>query len=467
MQGRNRAEPMLFQMVDLEALVPPDHWLRRLDAVLDLSFVHEAVAECYSPDTGRPSVDPELALRMLILAELYGLPIRELCRELGMHAGMRWFCRLNFHDEVPDHSTLSRLKNERWVESGLFDRLHEEVVRQCCEAGLVSGRHLSLDGTEVEADASMKSLKPRGPRLPDEPPDPPPRGGGGRKVPEPQPEGAWTAHGVRISNRTHRSTTDPDARLYRKGDNRGARLSYLAHDLIDTKSRVILKRRASRASSAAEREVGLAMVDEVLAKRGRLGLPNRPEILTADAGYGAGKFVADLLDREILPHVPLVAGAEKEEIPTWKRSTTRLDWKRKRAEKVRIAKARNRVRECYGTRGYQVSRRLRTRSELGFAEAKTQHGLGRTRVRGLERVDIHMQLKAVVQNLKRLAGHVRRERRRARGAALGRPEPRIRLFVSIVQRLAPVGRLIRRVREMPHLFRPFRSREMAASSTGF
>lgn len=469
MQGRNRAEPMLFQMVDLEALVPPDHWLRRLDAVLDLSFVHEAVAECYSAETGRPSVDPELALRMLILAEFYDLPIRELCRELAMHAGMRWFCRLNFHDPVPDHSTLSRLKNERWAESGLFDRLHDEVVRQCCEAGLVSGRHLSLDGTEVEADASMKSLKRRGPRPPEEPEEPPgsPGGGGGRKVREPQPKGAWSAHGVRISNRTHRSTTDPDARLYRKGNNRAARLCYMAHDLIDTKSRVILKRRASRASSTAEREVGLEMLDEVLEKQEQLAIPRVPEILTADAAYGVGEFVADLLDRGVLPHVPLLAGEGKEEIPTWQRSTTNLDWKRKRAEKVRIAKARNRVRDCYGTRGYQVSRKLRTRSELGFAEGKNEHGLGRTRVRGLGRVDVHLQLKAVVQNLKRLAGHVRRERRGAQGAALPHPEFAVRPVQLLGQLFAPVISKLRRTYEK-HL-RPWLSgpRKVAASSTGF
>lgn len=156
MQGRNSAEPALFQMVDLERLVPADHRLRRIDAVLDLSFVHEAVAGCYAAGRGRPGIDPELALRMMLLGRLYDLSDRELCEEVAMHAGMRWFCRLNFHDPVPDHSTLSRLRNERWAGSGLFERLFEEVVRQCAEAGLVSGRHVSVDGTEVEADAGLE-----------------------------------------------------------------------------------------------------------------------------------------------------------------------------------------------------------------------------------------------------------------------------------------------------------------------
>src|SRR5437868_6227806 len=159
MLGRQKCEPMLFQYVDVEALVPKNHQLRKIDAVLDLSFVREVVAECYSESLGRPSVDPELALRMLLLGRMYSLSGRRLCDEIGMHVGMRWFCGLNLNDPVPDHSTLSRLKNERWVKSGLFERLFDRVVRQCSDAGLVSGRHLSGDGTQVRADASMQSLE--------------------------------------------------------------------------------------------------------------------------------------------------------------------------------------------------------------------------------------------------------------------------------------------------------------------
>ncbi len=417
MQGRNPSEPSLFQMVDVEALVPPDHRLRRIDAVLDLSFVHEAVAQCYSAGCGRPSVDPELALRMMLIGELYDLSDRELCEEIGMHAGMRWFCRLNFHDPVPDHSTLSRLRNERWAESGLFERLFDEVLGQCGEAGLTSGRHVSVDGTEVRADASMKSLRPRGPRRlpPESAPEESPDGGVAR---EPQPEGAWRARGERLRNETHRSTSDPDARLYRKGKGREARLCYLAHDLIDTKSRVILRRRASRATGTAERAVALEMLDEVLEKRETLRLPHVPEILSADAGYGTGHFVAEVLERGILPHVPLLAGEESEEIPTWTRRTSSLERQRKRAEKVRLVKARNRVRQAYTTRGYRVSRKLRIRNEHVFAEGKTRQSLARARRRGLGRVQIQMDLSATVQNLKRLAAHVGRRPRRAAAMAL-------------------------------------------------
>jgi len=417
MLGRNPSKPTLFQMVDVESLVPSDHLLRKIDAVLDLSFVPETVAECYSAGKGRPSVDPELALRMMLLGELYDLSDRELCEEIQMHAGMRWFCRLNFHDPVPDHSTLSRLRNERWSETGLLDRLMDRVIRQCCEAGLVSGRHLSVDGTEVRADASIKSLVRRGPEMVDDDQEGPPASGGGRE--EPKPAGEWKGRGERYSNDTHVSTTDPDARLYRKSDKRGARLCYLAHDLIDTKSRVILRRKGSLAEGSAEREKAMESLDEVLEAQEALGLPNLPEILTGDTAYGASGFIADLMDRGIDPHVPLLAGEAEEAIPTWQRKTFNLEWKRARMQKVRETEARNRVREIHKTRGYTVSRKLRIRSEHLFAEGKNEHGLGRARRRGLDRFNDQCVLSATVQNLKRLVSFMGRKGRGAAAAASG------------------------------------------------
>ena len=436
MLGRHRSEPVLFQYVNVEELVPKNHFLRKVDAVLDLSFVREAVAECYSASRGRPSVDPELALRMMLLGHLYDIGDRELCGEVGMHVGMRWFLGLNLHDPVPDHSTLSKLRNERWAESGLFQRLFDEVIRQCTEAGLVSGRHLSGDGTQVRADAGMQSLEPVIEAAESSRPDEDPSGESGvstveeRPAPslevvssepkEPQPRGGWKGHGVKYSNQTHRSTSDPDARLYRKGKGKESRLSYLMHDLIDTKSRVILARSVSEAHSSAERRVCIEMLDEVLAKQAVLGLPNRPEVISLDGGYGTGEMAAALLDRGVLPHMPLQAGLKMEGVPEWKRPTFDLPRRRSRDEKVRNAKARNRVRELQKTRGYRVSRSLRTRSEHIFAEAKTLHGMDRARVRGESRVQVQALLTGAVQNLKRLAAH--RGRRRPAGAS-GAPAP--------------------------------------------
>ncbi len=421
MLSRNSSKPALFQMVDMESLVPSDHVLRKIDAVLDLSFVPDAVAECYSAKRGRPSIDPELALRMMLLGVLYDLSDRELCTEMQMHAGMRWFCGQNFHDPVPDHSTLSRLRNERWAESGLFDQLMDEVLRQCCEVGLVSGRHLSVDGTEVRADVSMKSFQPRGPRSPDDadPPNPP-----ARETREPKPAGDWKGRGKRYRNETHFSPTDPDARLYRKGRHREARPSYLAHDLIDTKSRVILRRKASLATGTAERDMALEMLDEVLETKDEWGLPNQPEILTGDANYGASSFIAELLSRDIEPHVPLLAGEEREALPAWQRRTFDLERKRARDRELKEAQARNRVRDIHQTRGYTISRKLRIRSEHLFAEGKNQHGLARARRRGLARVQGQVILSAIVQNLKRLVafnGRTRHGAAAARSAARSCP----------------------------------------------
>lgn len=412
MLGRNQSEPALFQMIDIESIVPANHLLRRIDSVLDLSFVRDEVSKCYAAGRGRPGIDPELAVRMMILGVVYNLSDRELCDEIAMHAGMRWFCRLNFHDPVPDHSTLSRLRNERWAESGLFERLFDEVLRQCAEVGMISGRHLSVDGTQVKANASFKSLA----RIDkDDPPPPPPTTGGSQ---EPQPKGSWSAHGVKFSNETHRSLTDPDARLYRKGDLRSAYLCYLAHDLIDTKSRVILRRAVTKATGGAEREAALQMLDEVLQQGEALGLPAAPEILTADKGYGTEEFVADVLERGVLPHIPLVSGEKETPVPQYRRRTFDLDRYRRRAEKIRRGKACQTVRAQYATRGYQVSRKLRVRSEHLFAEGKNEHGLDRARWRGLKRVQSQMTLIALVQNLKRLAAHVGRGPRAAAGAAL-------------------------------------------------
>ena len=118
MLDRNPSQPTLFQMVDVESLVPAGHQLRKIHAVLDLRFVPEAVAECDAANRGRPSIDSERALRMMLLGVLYDLSDREVCDEIQMHAGRRWFCGLNFHDPVPDHSTFSRLRNERGPRAG-------------------------------------------------------------------------------------------------------------------------------------------------------------------------------------------------------------------------------------------------------------------------------------------------------------------------------------------------------------
>lgn len=410
MIGKNTSQPALFQMVDLESLVPPDHRLRQIDAALDLDGVRERLAPCYAAGKGRPGIDPELALRMMIIGTLYGLSERRLCDEIRMHAGFRWFCRLNFHDPVPNHSTLSRLRNERWAGSDVFEHVFERIVAACVAEGMVSGRHVSVDGTQVQANASMKSLSRRDDD--DSEDDVEPRDDTGA------PAGSWQGHGEKYSNDTHESTTDSDARLYRKGPGQGASLSYLVHDVIDTKSRVILGCHASTAHGRAEREVALEILDEHEARREQLGLTSPVTILTGDTGYGATEFVTELMDRGIAPHVPLMAKKEMEALPSWKRRTFNLAQYRKRQEAVAEAEARNTVRAIAQTDGYRLSRKLRNRSEHIFAEAKEWHGMRRARCRGLDSMEQQCLLTAIVQNLKRLTAFQRRKAAFARAFRL-------------------------------------------------
>ena len=415
MLGQNPSQAALYQIVDLEALVPKNHRLRQIDAALDLSFLREALADCYTPGRGRPSVDPEVAMRMMILGVLFNMSDRELCQEVSMHAGYRWFCGLNFHDPVPNHSTLSRLRNERWAGSELFTRLFEEVLQRCISSGMVSGGHVSVDGTLIRANASLGSLERKEDGDDDDQGGVPPQNaeqpGAEAKTParEPYPKGSWQGSGERYSNKTHYSRTDADARLYRKGYHQSASPSYLVHDMIDTKSRVILGRKASLATGSGERETALLLLDEHQARRERLGLGQGVNVLTGDAGYGSGGFVAELLDRGITAHIPLMANPEPEVVPQYQRRTFNLARYRKRLERVRLIKARNAARQAAAGHGYAVSRKLRVRSEHLFAEGKNEHGLGFARHRGLTKVDRHSLLIATVQNLKRLGHHLHRQ----------------------------------------------------------
>ena len=187
---------------------------------------------------------------------------------------------------------------------------------------------------------------------------------------------------------------------------------------------MILRRKASLATGSAEREAALEMLDEVLESIDDLGLPQRPEILTGDAGYGATELIVDLMDRGIEPHVPLLADEAPEPVPHWQRRTFSLERQRARTRRVKEVQARNRVREIHGTSGYTVSRKLRIRSEHLFAEGKNEHGLRRARRRGRERVEDQATLTAIVQNLKRLVafrGRTDRVAAAASAATLAQP----------------------------------------------
>jgi transposase len=161
MMGQHDRSEALFYYFRLEDQVPESHLLRQIDQHISFAFVREKLKESYS-DTGRPSIDPELLLRMLLVGYLYGVTSeRKLVEELRMHLAWRWFTGLGFDQEIPHHSTFSKNRHGRFLESKLFEQLFEEIVARCLEAGLVQGDNLSVDGSFVEANASKESRIPR------------------------------------------------------------------------------------------------------------------------------------------------------------------------------------------------------------------------------------------------------------------------------------------------------------------
>ena len=363
-QKQEQTNPM-FHYFQMEDLVPEDHILRQIDEAVDFSFVRDVASDCYCPDNGRPGIDPELVVRMILIGYLYNLSENRLCQEVGMHAAYRLFCHQTFDDAVPDRSTINKLRNHKWASSGLFERIMRQVVQCCIDVGLVKG-----DKTKGRSG-------------------------------HPQDK---DFHGEKWTNQTHRSTTDPDARLYSKSKGKGAFLSFMGHDLIDTKSRVILETQGTEATGTAEPESALKMADDLEAYT----MPKDIQTLSADAGCGSGNFIADVLDRGIIPHIPLRADEKIEPIPTWKNKTNSAHIQAERDRKVREAKARNHARSISLTADCKLSRRLRKRSEHIFAEAKQQHGMGRARYRGLASLNEQLNLVAAVQNLKRLVSFIRR-----------------------------------------------------------
>ena len=292
MGQRLRTEP-LFYYFRLEDQIPQDHLLRLIDRYVDFGFVRERLKNFYSP-MGRPSIDPEVLLRLLLVGYLHGITSeRRLIEEVRMHLAYRWFTRLGFEQEIPDHSTFSKNRHGRFRQSGVFQEVFEEIVRRCMAVGLVEGQHLAVDGTLVAADASARSRVSRAKLV----------------------EVAQLSRTVReyLTELEQQnpvvesdepsltgpvSTTDPDAAWAVKGG--PAVLAYFDNYLIDTASRVILAVEATPARFRQEMLAAKRMLEQV----NKLGL--RPESLGADKAYGSGEFLAWLLQRNIQPHIPVI-----------------------------------------------------------------------------------------------------------------------------------------------------------------
>jgi len=290
MMGHQARSEALFYYFRLEDQVPETHLLRLIEKHISFGFVRERLKDSYS-ETGRPSIDPELLLRILLIGYLYGISSeRRLVEELRMHLAWRWFTGLGFDQEIPHHSTFSKNRHGRFQESKLFEELFEQIVRQGVEVGLVQGKHLSVDGSFVEANAAKESRIPR----------------------EQLVEAAQVNQTVRqylveleqqnpveepVHEQDQVSTTDPDSTYATKGGT-PARLGYYDNYLVDNPSCVIVGVQATAARMSQETVAAQDMLTRFAEWQARA-----PESVAADTTYGNGEFLQWLADRSITPYM--------------------------------------------------------------------------------------------------------------------------------------------------------------------
>ena len=305
MIGEKQRQEPAFYYVRVEEMIPSNHLLRLVDKHVDLSFIRDKVKHLYS-HTGRPSIDPEILLRMLLVGYLYGITSeRRLCEEVKMHIGYRWFVGLNLEDKIPDHSTFSKNRHERFSESGVFQGIFDEIVKQCIAKGLLTGKHLTVDSTYIKANASFKNLNPivvdmnakeYVEKLEKENPVE------DKEESKPwEPGGDYPLRGKKISNKTHRSGTDPDARLGRKSYNAPTELYHAATYVMDNKSRIVVGADVGQPDKRTDCEKALRQIQRI-----KWAHKMKPESLGADKGYSAGEFINALINERVQPHIPIM-----------------------------------------------------------------------------------------------------------------------------------------------------------------
>lgn len=390
-----------------------------------------------------------------------------------MHIGYRWFVGLNLEDKIPDHSTFSKNRHDRFAESNLFQKIFDEIVNQCIGKGLVTGKHLTVDSTYIKADASFKSLEPivvdmngkeyietleKNNAVAEE------------KKDKPWEPGEDYPHtGKKISNKTHRSKTDPDARLSRKSFRATTDLYHAATYVMDNKSRVIIGADVGGPDLRTDSQKALEQI-----RRAKWKYKIRPESLGADKGYATGEFIHNIINEHIHPHIPIFdyqrhnhkgiysreqfihdkardvmicpAGKElrywgmhKQSRQHVYRASTRdcsvcqqkRECTRDRARSIghHIYEASiEKTRQLNRTREYRISQRMRKRIEELFGEAKEFMGLRRAKFRGQMFVREQILMTAAAQNIKRMV------------KLLSRKDPK--RFVAAASGLLPVVKAV-------------------------
>jgi transposase len=287
MQGQHHFQPQTAVCFNLESFIPAHHLLRKMDKHIDFSFIKTLAAPYYCQEKGRPSVDPEVFFRITIVGYLYDIASdRQLCEELQYNLAYRWFCKLSLTDKIPDHSSLTRIRDR--LGSEVFQAFFDSILAQCKNKGLVKGERLLTDSTLIAANAALDSLQALDPALAEQ-----------EQQTKKQHQPGLTAPPARkMSNKTHKSRTDPDASLaFKEGTPRG--LKYKIHVTLDADSRVILAAKTTTGACHDSQPylIQLADIEQ------RYGLKIKET--TADRAYGSAEIIEALLAQGIHPYIPL------------------------------------------------------------------------------------------------------------------------------------------------------------------
>ena len=352
MRGRDHQRGHLGGYVDPEAMVPADHPLRQIRPLVNtaLARLSPEFDQLYSL-TGRPSIPPEQLLRALLLQAFFTLRSeRQLMEQLSYNILFRWFVGLSIEAPVWDVRVFTK-NRDRLLEGDIAHGFLRAILADPQVTRLLSNEHFSVDGTLIEAWASMKSFRPKD---------------GSGEPPGPGRNGARDFHGETRSNDTHASTTDPDARLYKKAEGQAAKLCHMGHVLIENRSCLVIDTRTTHASGTAEREAAVAMI---------AAIPGQHRITVGcDKAYDTTDFVADVRGLSATAHVTQNDKARRSAID----GRTTRHW------------------------GYQVSLLVRKRIEETFGWMKTIGGQRKTRYRGTPRVGWMFTLSAAAYDLIRL-----------------------------------------------------------------
>ncbi len=448
MGPRHEAQPSLFYEFSLEDHVPQDHLLRSIERFVDLTDVRAHLADFYS-HTGRPSVDPELLIRMLLVGYCFGIRSeRRLCEEVHLNLAYRWFCHLDLSDRVPDHSTFSKNRHARFRDSELLRHLFEMTVARCIEEGLVSGQRMAIDASLIEADANKQNSTPKE-EWDASTVDPADAPRAVREYLDTLDEAAFGAASEVQPKFTSHSDPASQWTAARKGP---AFFSYSDNYLIDTDHGVILDVEPTR--SIRQAEVGST---KTMLKRVKEKFDLHPVRLIADTAYGTGPMLGWLVERKINPHIPVFDKSGRSD-GTWSRADFEWDaetdqyicpegqelkqFRRNYSDpnrrptgqgrtKYRALKltcqacpskakccpnadarsitreehedARQVARDIAKTKQYDISMKLRKKVEMLFAHLKRILGLGRLRLRGPCGANDEFLLAATAQNLRKLA----------------------------------------------------------------